>query len=320
MTRPLLNVSNLSVDYILDKVPLRAINDISFNINKGSSMALVGESGCGKTSVMLSLMRLLPAQGRIVSGEVKFEGRDLLLLSEPEMRSFRWRKMSIIFQGAMSALNPVRKVGEQIAEPIWRHGINDKRTALQRVEELLEMVGVSPSRANQYPHQYSGGMRQRAMIAMALACSPDILIADEPTTALDVMVQAQLLELFQELLNKLSLSIIMVTHDLGVVAEICDYVLVMYSGRAVETGSVDTIYNNPLHPYTQRLIEAFPDIDNPSMELASIEGYPPILQKMPPGCCFEPRCHCRMDVCLAEHPEMVEVVPGHWVACHSVRD
>ena len=255
MTRPLLDVSSLSVDYILEKVPLRAVNDISFQISKGSSMALVGESGCGKTSVMLSLMRLLPAQGRIVSGEVKFEGKDLLQLSEQEMRSFRWRKMSIVFQGAMNALNPVRKVGEQIAEPIWRHGINDKRTALQRADELLELVGVSPSRANQYPHQYSGGMRQRAMIAMALACSPDILIADEPTTALDVMVQAQLLELFQELLNKLGLSIIMVTHDLGVVAEICDYVLVMYSGRAVEIGSVDTIYNNPLHPYTQRLIE-----------------------------------------------------------------
>jgi peptide/nickel transport system ATP-binding protein len=316
MIQPLLEVSNLSINYILDKIPLRAISDVSFQVNKGSSLALVGESGCGKTSIMLSLLRLLPAQGRIVSGEVKFEGKDLLQLSEQEMRSFRWNKMSIVFQGAMNALNPVRKVGEQIAEPIWRHGISDKRTALKRVGELLEMVGLSPNRANQYPHQYSGGMRQRAMIAMALACSPDILIADEPTTALDVMVQAQLLELFKELLDNLGLSIILVTHDLGVVAEICDYVLVMYSGSTAEIGSVDTIYNNPLHPYTQRLIEAFPDIDQPYMELASIEGYPPILQKMPHGCCFEPRCHCRMDICRIESPNAIEVAPGHWVACH----
>ena len=321
-----LEVRNLSVNYLTDHpsagsgrrgAALRAVEDVSFSLEQGRSLGLVGESGCGKTTAMLGVLRLLPAEGRIVSGEVRYEGVDLLRLSEREMRKYRWSKMSIVFQGAMNALNPVRKVGDQIAEPLMLHGAaTDKKEASERVSELLEMVGIIPEMARQYPHQYSGGMRQRAMIAMALSCSPDILIADEPTTALDVMIQAQILDLLQNLQQELELSIILVTHDLGVVAEICDDVLVMYGGKTAEYASVDTIYNEPLHPYTQRLLQAFPDIDSPTSTLASIPGYPPPLDALPPGCRFEPRCHCKSDVCAVESPPLVAVKPGHYVACH----
>lgn len=321
-----LEVRSLSVNYLTDDpsagsgrrgTALRAVEDVSFSLEQGRSLGLVGESGCGKTTAMLGVLRLLPAEGRIVSGEVRYEGVDLLRLSEREMRKYRWSKMSIVFQGAMNALNPVRKVGDQIAEPLMLHGAaTDKKEASERVSELLEMVGIIPEMARQYPHQYSGGMRQRAMIAMALSCSPDILIADEPTTALDVMIQAQILDLLQNLQQELELSIILVTHDLGVVAEICDDVLVMYGGKTAEYASVDTIYNEPLHPYTQRLLQAFPDIDSPTSTLASIPGYPPLLDALPPGCRFEPRCHCKSDVCAVESPPLVAVKPGHYVACH----
>jgi len=321
-----LEVQNLSVNYLTDHpsagsgrrgAALRAVEDVSFSLEQGRSLGLVGESGCGKTTAMLGVLRLLPAEGRIVSGEVRYEGVDLLRLSEREMRKYRWSKMSIVFQGAMNALNPVRKVGDQIAEPLMLHGAaTDKKEASERVSELLEMVGIIPEMARQYPHQYSGGMRQRAMIAMALSCSPDILIADEPTTALDVMIQAQILDLLQNLQQELELSIILVTHDLGVVAEICDDVLVMYGGKTAEYASVDTIYNEPLHPYTQRLLQAFPDVDSPTSTLASIPGYPPPLDALPPGCRFEPRCHCKSDVCAVESPPLVAVKPGHYVACH----
>ena len=316
-----MDVRNLSVDYLTDGgTALRAVEDVSFSLEQGRSLGLVGESGCGKTTAMLGMLRLLPAEGRIVSGEVRYEGADLLHLSEREMRKYRWSRMSIVFQGAMNALNPVRRVGDQIAEPIMLHGAaTDKKAAGERVGELLEMVGIIPEMARQYPHQYSGGMRQRAMIAMALACSPDILIADEPTTALDVMIQAQVLDLLQNLQQELELSIILVTHDLGVVAEICDDVLVMYGGKTAEYASVDIIYNEPLHPYTQRLLQAFPDVDNPASTLASIPGHPPPLDALPPGCRFEPRCYCKSDICAVESPPLVAVKPGHCVACHRVR-
>ena len=324
----LLDVRNLSVDYLTDGgTALRAVEDVSFSLEQGRSLGLVGESGCGKTTAMLGVLRLLPAEGRIVSGEVRYEGEDLLRLSEREMRKYRWCKISLVFQGAMNALNPVRRVGNQIAEAIMIHESVDKTTASKRVDELLEMVGIIPEMARQYPHQYSGGMRQRAMIAMALACSPDILIADEPTTALDVMIQAQILDLLQNLQQELELSIILVTHDLGVVAEICDDVLVMYGGKTAEYASVDVIYNEPLHPYTQRLLQAFPDVDSPSATLrtgpastlASIPGFPPPLDALPPGCRFEPRCHRKNGICTVESPPLLAVKPGHYVACHQVR-
>ena len=313
----ILEVRNLSVNYLTDNgTVLNAVEDLSFSLSQGGSLGLVGESGCGKTTAILGALRLLPAEGRIVSGEVRYAGVDLLRLSEEEMRRYRWNKISIVFQGAMNALNPVRKVGDQIVEAIMLHESEDKRAAHTRVGELLEMVGITPEMARRYPHEYSGGMRQRAMIAMALACSPNILIADEPTTALDVMIQAQILDLLQKLQKELELCIILVTHDLGVVAEICDDVLVMYGGKTAEYASVDLIYNESLHPYTQRLLQAFPDVDNPTSTLASIPGYPPPLDALPPGCRFEPRCHRKKDICAVESPPLLAVNSGHYVACH----
>jgi peptide/nickel transport system ATP-binding protein len=316
-----LQVRNLCVDYLCeDGTALHAVEDVGFRLEQGRSLGLVGESGCGKTTAVLAILRLLPAEGRIMRGEVLYQGVDLFALSEGEMRTYRWNKLALVFQGAMNALNPVRRVGDQIAEAIKRHrAAPDAKAVRQRVDELLELVGITSQMTRQYPHQYSGGMRQRAMIAMALACSPDVLVADEPTTALDVMVQAQILELLQSLQQELGLSIILVTHDLGVVAEICDDVLVMYAGKVVEYGSVDVIFNDPRHPYTQRLLQAFPDIEDPQMALTSIPGYPPPLDALPPGCRFEPRCLCPTSICPTRSPELIRIEPGHFVACNRLR-
>jgi peptide/nickel transport system ATP-binding protein len=315
----LLDVRNLSVDYLTDGgTALHAVENVSFHLKEGGSLGIVGESGCGKTTVMMALLRLLPEEGRIVCGQVTFCGRDLLQYSEAEMCQVRWREISMVFQGAMNALNPVRTVESQIVEAIRLHGVADPQTTRQRAGELLELVGIPARRGRQYPHQYSGGMRQRAVIAMALACTPSILIADEPTTALDVMIQAQILELLEQLREKLALSLIMVTHDLGMVAETCDDMLVMYGGTVAEYASSDAIFNNPQHPYTQRLLEAFPDVEEPGSTLASIPGNPPRLDDLPPGCRFEPRCECqwREAICTQQVPALVELEPGHYVACH----
>lgn len=311
-----LDVQNLSIDYQDNGHPLHAVVDVSFQVQKGRSLGLVGESGCGKTTTMLSLMRLLPAEGRIVGGQIRYHDTDLLQLSEKAMQQYRWKHLAIVFQGAMNALNPVRQVGDQIAEAVQRDKQIDRRKARLRVGELMEMVGIAPERAAQYPHQFSGGMRQRAMIAMALACEPDVLIADEPTTALDVMIQAQILELLKHLQEHLGLSVILVTHDLGVVAEVCDDVLVMYGGKTAEYGSVDTIFNEPVHPYTRRLLEAFPDIDRAGSVLTSIPGHPPPLDALPMGCRFEPRCPIRSNLCAKVPPMLTEQSPSHFAACH----
>jgi oligopeptide/dipeptide ABC transporter ATP-binding protein len=270
-------------------------------------LGIVGESGCGKSTLMLSLLRLLAPNGRIVAGEIIFEGQDLLDLSESEMNSIRWNGIAMIFQGAMNALNPVRQVGDQIAEAIRKHYPgSDKITTDRRVSELLELVGVNANRRSQYPHQFSGGMRQRAMIAMALACNPQIVIADEPTTALDVMIQAQILNLLSELRDKLGLAVLFVTHDLGVVAELCDTMLVMYGGVVAEYADVDTIFNQPRHPYTQELLKAFPDISHATAieQLTSIPGYPPRLDALPAGCRFAPRCPVAFDQCAVAQPPL----------------
>lgn len=311
----LLEVVDLSVEYHTPSGIFRAVDNLNFHLDTGKSLGLVGESGCGKTTTMLSLLRLLPENGRIVSGEVIFKGKNLLHLPVPELRKIRWKEISIIFQGAMNALNPVRTVADQIAETLIHHNITPRSEVNKEVYRLLDMVGVSKSRASQYPHQYSGGMRQRAMIAMALACRPKIIFADEPTTALDVMIQAQMLDLLQELQEELDLSIIMVTHDLGVVAELCDDVLVMYGGRLIEYGSSDAIYNHAQHPYTQRLLTAFPDIENPRAELSAIPGYPPPLNNLPPGCIFEPRCLVAEKICSQKTPKEYEVSPDHIASC-----
>ena len=314
----LLKVQDLSVEYHTDSGIYLAVEDLFFTLAEGKSLGIVGESGCGKTTAMMALMRLLPEAGRIVDGEVIFENIDLLQLSPKEMREYRWLKMSMIFQGAMNALNPVRTVGSQIAEALREHNTVPKSEIRQEVLRLLDLVGVARSRTEQYPHQYSGGMRQRAMIAMALACRPKIVLADEPTTALDVMIQAQMLDLLQELQKELGLSIIMVTHDLGVVAELCDDVLVMYGGKLAEYASADIIYNQSLHPYTQRLLSAFPDINEPRAQLSSIPGHPPALNALPPGCRFEPRCDLADEGCKLKAPEPVEIRKGHYVSCFKV--
>lgn len=319
----LLEVKNLSINYINNgKPPARAVENVSFTLKKGELIGLVGESGCGKTTLMLGLLRLLPSAGQIVNGQVYFKDQEITALRDEELNKVRWRGISIVFQGAMNALNPVRTVGDQIAETIRKHlpNFNEKDIPL-RVKDLLELVGISADHKDQYPHQYSGGMRQRAMIAMALACNPEVIIADEPTTALDVMIQAQILELLDELRKKLGLAIVFVTHDLGVVAEICDKVLVMYGGVTAEYASVDTIYNAPRHPYTQELIKAFPDLTKPKKKLSSIPGYPPRLDALPPGCRFAPRCPAVFDRCHVEQPPLYELSDSndiHVASCHLV--
>ncbi|MBI3243882.1 MAG: ABC transporter ATP-binding protein [Chloroflexi bacterium] len=330
--QPLLSVRHLSTDFIgADGKIAHALEDVSFDVHPGETLGLVGESGCGKTTTMMSLMRLLPSSGRITRGQVLFDGRDLLNLSEVEMRDYRWKEMAMVFQSAMNALNPVYTIGQQIREAILQHGLMGRENANKRVEELLDLVGIAKSRKEQYPHQYSGGMRQRAMIAMALACKPRLLFADEPTTALDVMVQAQVLELLKKIQTEFGLAVVLVTHDLGVVAEVCDSVVVMYGGKVAEYGPIDQVYNAPQHPYTQRLLEAFPDLNQPGDTLASIPGSPPRLNALPPGCRFEPRCHKRIDVCSTLSPRLIAVTSApdssfilhpssfakrHLAACH----
>ena len=319
----ILDVQNLSIHYVsADKPPARAVENVSFQLHEGELMGLVGESGCGKTTLMMALMRLLPTAGQIVGGKVLFNNQDLTAMSEQEIADVRWNAISIIFQGAMNALNPVRTVGDQIAEAIKKHlPVYYEKPVSERVSELLELVGIAAEHKDHFPHQYSGGMRQRAMIAMALSCNPQVVIADEPTTALDVMIQAQILELLDELRKKLGLAIIFVTHDLGVVAEMCDSVLVMYGGVTAEYAEVDTIYNAPRHPYTQELLKAFPDLSKPEKRLIAIPGYPPKLDALPDGCRFAPRCPLAFERCSVETPRLHSLNGGdHIVSCHLVEN
>ncbi len=313
----LLEVRQLTAEFVVpDGAPLRAIEDVEFTLERGEALGLVGESGCGKTTAMLAMLRLLPAAGRIVRGKVLFEGEDLLDLSAEELRERRWRDLAIVFQGAMNALNPVRTIGSQLREAILVHRTTPPERAAARVSELLDFVGIPSWRAEQYPHQYSGGMRQRAIIAMALSCNPKLVIADEPTTALDVMIQAQILDLLDRLRRELNLAMIIVTHDLGVVAEVCQNVLVMYGGRVAESGPVRQVFTAPQHPYTQRLLKAFPNIENTQGELASIPGSPPRLSQLPSGCRFHPRCLLTTERCRIELPELRSVGVAHRAACH----
>jgi oligopeptide/dipeptide ABC transporter ATP-binding protein len=315
----LLDVRDLTVEFHPPHgPPLRAVDRVSFTLARGEALGVVGESGCGKTTAMLALLRLLPPSGRVAGGQVRFDGVDLLALPPEELRAHRWQDLAIVFQGAMNALNPVRSVGDQIREAILAHRPLTGREADRRVGELLERVGIAAARAGQYPHQYSGGMRQRAMIAMALACEPRLLIADEPTTALDVMVQAQILDLLDRLRRELDLAMIIVTHDLGVVAETCQSAMVMYGGRVAEHGPADAIFAAPRHPYTQRLLQAFPDIGRAGAELVGIPGAPPRLSDLPTGCRFHPRCALATERCRVESPPLHTVGPAHVAACHYV--
>ena len=313
---PLLVVEDLRTYFTMETGTVRAVDGISFRLDHGESLGIVGESGCGKTTAALSLIRLLPANGRIVSGSVRLYGIDLLARPADSIRRYRWREISLVFQGAMNALNPVQRIEDQVAEPIedWL-GVERSR-ALARAGDLLELVGIPRARGRAYPHQLSGGMRQRAMIAMALACDPAIVIGDEPTTALDVMVQAQILALLERLRRELRLSLILITHDLSVVAETCDRVLVMYAGRVAEEGRVARVFVEPRHPYTRLLLGAFPDIRSDRRTLEIIPGSPPDLRTPPPGCRFAPRCPAALAVCTEVEPPEVRFDDGVRVACH----
>lgn len=314
---PLLSIRGLSVEFESPAGPLRAVDDVSFDLARGETIGLVGESGSGKTTAMLGLLRLLPPGGRIVAGQALFDGEDLLSLPPDELRAFRWTRLSMVFQGAMNALNPVQTVGGQVTEAIRLHDPRiSKKEANRRTADLLDRVGIGARRANEYPHTYSGGMRQRAMIALALACRPDVIVADEPTTALDVMIQAQILELLGGLSRDLGMSTIIVTHDLGVVAQVCDRVVVMYGGRVAEDAPASRLFAEPRHPYTRALLEAFPDVAHPDRELHAIGGTPPRLDAMPPGCPFAPRCAHAFDRCDAAKPPMYPITDGWTASCY----
>ncbi len=312
---PLLEVQNLQTHFDTRSGVVRAVDDVSFTLDKGESLGLAGESGCGKTTTALSIIQLLPKNGRIVGGHVLYHGTDLTKVKPSELRKVRWKKIAIVFQGAMNALNPVRRVSWQVAEAIQIHEDVTTEEADSRVDELLELVGINPSRRNEYPHEFSGGMRQRVMIAMALACHPEIIIADEPVTALDVMIQAQILELLKRLQEELDLSMILISHDLSVIAETCDKVAIMYGGKLSEFGPTNEVFGQPQHPYTAGLVRSFPDIYGPRDLPPWIPGQPPNLLDPPPGCRFHPRCAQALAECGDRDIPSVETSPGHMTSC-----
>jgi oligopeptide/dipeptide ABC transporter ATP-binding protein len=314
-SQPLLVVDDLRTYFELDGATVHAVDGVSFAVQQGEALGIAGESGCGKTTTALSLVRLLPSNARIVSGSIRYFGIDLVPKSAEALRRYRWREISIVFQGAMNALNPVHRLRDQIAEPLMERLNLSEGKARTRAGELLELVGIPKKRGGAYPHELSGGMRQRAMIAMALACDPAIVIGDEPTTALDVMIQAQILELLERLRRELGLSLILITHDLSVLAETCDRILVMYAGRIAEEGPVGKVFRRPRHPYTQKLLSAFPNIQADRRTLDVIPGSPPDLRHPPPGCRFAPRCPFVMPVCTEVVPPEV-TFDGVRVACH----
>jgi peptide/nickel transport system ATP-binding protein len=312
----LIEINDLSIHYFMDEGVVRAVNDLRFTLKAGESIGIVGETGAGKTTTALGIMQLVQSPpGMIVGGEVIFEGQNLLELSEAEMRKVRGRKISMIFQDPMTSLNPVIPVRDQIAEVILLHENITASEAAKKAEDMLDKVGIRRERAREYPHQFSGGMRQRVVIAIALACNPALLIADEPTTALDVTIQAQVLELMKNLKTEFNTSMIMITHDLGIVAEICDKVAIMYAGTVVETADKYELFKNPKHPYTIGLFGSIPDIEKDEEKLMPIKGTMPDPTDLPTGCPFHPRCDHAMESCSTRVPKRVDVGNNHFVSC-----
>ena len=312
-----IDIQDLKVSYNTRRGKVRAVDEISFSIAKGESVGIVGESGCGKTTLVLSILKLLPPQGCIESGKIFFEGEDLIKKSEKEIREIRGNKISIVFQGAMNSLNPVKKVGEQIFEGLLLHKHMSKIEAISKAKELLSWVGISANKLTAYPHELSGGMKQRVMIASALACDPQFLIADEPVTALDVMVQAQILKLLNRLKKDRELSLLLVTHDLAVVMETCDKIAVIYGGKILEYMNVgDSLF----HPYSKELFKVFPNIKGPRILGRGIPGIPPNLMSPPRGCRFEPRCNQSLKICAKEEPQLTKLHDRHFVACHRLKN
>ncbi len=315
----ILDVRNLKVEFDTQDGVVHAVNGISYQLHKGETLGIVGESGCGKSVSVLSIMRLLPSPpARIAEGEIWFMGQNLLTLPEAEMRRVRGSKVAMVFQDPMTSLNPVLTIGYQLIEPLRLHLGMEEDEARERAAELLRMVGIpeAEKRLDDYPHQFSGGMRQRVMIAMALACNPALLIADEPTTALDVTIQAQIVDLVKRLQDQLGMALIWITHDLGVVAGLAERVIVMYAGFIVEDALVDDLYENPRHPYTKALLRSLPRMDgSPGEKLETIEGLPPDLIQLPRGCPFAPRCKYAKEICFEQNPPLEEIAPGHRLAC-----
>ena len=312
----LLEVKDLKTYFDIAAGQIKAVDGVSFDLDHGEALGLVGESGCGKTTSALSIAKLLPKEGKIYGGQILLEGADFAAMDDKEIRGHRWKDVSIVFQGAMNSLNPVIKIGDQIAEAIALHKKADKKAALKRAGELLELVEIPAARLANYPHEFSGGMKQRVMIAMALACDPKIIIGDEPTTALDVMVQAQILALLGRLRQELNMGFILITHDLSILGETCDKIAVMYGGKIVEMGGVADIFERARHPYTQSLIASFPDIEGEKTLSEGIPGEPPNMLDPPAGCLFHPRCGRAYTLCRETAPEQREIAAGHFLSCH----
>lgn len=316
MPKPLLKVENLTMHYETRAGDVKAVDNVSFVLEEGDSLGLVGESGCGKTSIALTLLRLLPENAKVLEGHIWMDGADLLVLTEDEMRKFRWKRISMVFQAAMNSLNPVYRVGDQIIEALELHiGVMNRDQARQRVEELFHLVGLDPSLMDRYPHEFSGGMRQRAVIAMALSCNPDLIIADEPTTALDVIVQDRVLRKLEEVQEKLGMSMLYISHDIAVIAEVSNRIAVMYAGQMAELADSVEIFERPLHPYTYALMNSFPSIKGKKHDLEPLPGEPPDLISPPAGCRFHPRCWRATELCAREIPEFKDYGNNHLAAC-----
>ncbi len=312
----ILDIENLFVQYVTEDSTVKAVNGVNIKLGHGKTLGLVGETGAGKTTTALSILRLIPSPpGIIKEGKIILDGKDMLALKTDKLDKIRGKEVSMIFQDPMSALNPVFTVGEQIAESIELHENLSKEDSYKKAIEMLELVGIPGSRAGEYPHQFSGGMKQRVVIAIALACNPKLLIADEPTTALDVTIQAQVLELMKELKEKYKTSMIMITHDLGIVAEVCDEVAVMYAGRIVESGTLEEVFNNTMHPYTEGLFNSIPNINNRTAELKPIPGLMPDPSDLPPGCSFAPRCPYAIESCSKKIPDARVIGDSHTIVC-----
>jgi peptide/nickel transport system ATP-binding protein len=317
----LFEVKNLVMHFTTSQGPVHAVDDINFELEKGKVLGLAGESGSGKTSIAITLLKLLPDNARILGGSINLDGQNIIEMSDKQIRKdIRWKRISMIPQAAMNALNPVFRVGDQITEAIRIHTEISRQQAKEKTRELFEEVGINPDRINAYPHEFSGGMRQRAMIAMALALDPDIVIADEPTTALDVIIQAQILVLLRDLQRAKNMAMILITHDLSLVAEMSDKVGIIYGGQMVEYGTASEIYHDPKHPYTIGLLKAFPNIEGKKTRLTSIPGSPPDLIALPPACRFAARCAFATSKCTSEMPPFEEISPGHFARCWYARD
>jgi len=312
----MLEIKNLTIEYVSANYIVKAVNGINLRIEKGKTLGLVGETGAGKTTTALGILNLIPTPpGRIVAGEIFFNGKDLLKQKPSDMRNIRGKEISMIFQDPMTALNPIMRIGEQVMEVIAEHEKCTKAEAMQKSLQILETVGIHAERSIDYPNQFSGGMKQRVVIAMALACTPQLLIADEPTTALDVTIQAQILEMMSETQRKLGTSMLLITHDLGIIAEICDDVAIMYAGEIIESGTLEQIFKNPKHPYTLGLFGSLPSLDKKVKRLSPIPGLMPDPAALPVGCKFHERCDVSCDRCKEFTPSLQEIEPGHFVRC-----